>query len=266
MSELVLLPGCVNGSLNGFFVPLGMQFLYLPLGSYMKSVRFVAPKKPVTQASHIFALHPHGRMFYSTTLLCQSDNLWRRQWLPQGDLFMAAAAGFFSVPLLRNLLYALGVMPASKANIVRKLRQGQHVAIVPGGLKEVCVGTSEDVDVLYLLKRKGFVKIALEEKVGIIPIYCFNENQIFKHDPKWYLRFWEMVNRYYNIGVPFMRGIWNLPMPFRRDILCVIGDPVYPRENDNLDDFHQRYVDAIRALFEKYVSLSPAPKHKLVII
>ena len=44
-----------------------------------------------------------------------------------GELFIAAASGFFIVPVLRHLLYALGAMPASRSNIVSRLRGGHHV-------------------------------------------------------------------------------------------------------------------------------------------
>lgn len=44
-----------------------------------------------------------------------------------GDFFGAAAAGFFAVPILRQWLYAIGAMPASKQDIVRRLRQKNQV-------------------------------------------------------------------------------------------------------------------------------------------
>ncbi|CAI5486959.1 unnamed protein product [Closterium sp. Naga37s-1] len=126
------------------------------------------------------------------------------------------------------------------------------MAIVIGGLKEVCLGTTSHTDKLYLMRRKGFARIAVQEKVGVIPIYCFNENQLFKHDPVWFLQFWEKVNRHVNIGVPFMRGAWNLTLPFRRDLLVVVGKPLFPEEGESVDDFHARYVTAITQLFHKY--------------
>ncbi|CAI5948452.1 unnamed protein product [Closterium sp. NIES-65] len=185
---------------------------------------------------------------------------------PSGDFFAGAAAGFYSVPVLRNLLYLLGTMPASESNIRRELRKKNHMAIVIGGLKEVCLGTTSHTDKLYLMRRKGFARIAVQEKVGVIPIYCFNENQLFKHDPVWFLQFWEKVNRHVNIGVPFMRGAWNLTLPFRRDLLVVVGKPLFPEEGESVDDFHARYVTAITQLFHKYVGLSAQPNQKLVIV
>ncbi|CAI5466076.1 unnamed protein product [Closterium sp. Yama58-4] len=218
-----------------------LVFLYEALAYYMKRVRYIAPKDLIPDSAYIFAFHPHGRMFYTNTMMIQTNYEWRKNFCPKGDFFAGAAAGFYSVPVLRNLLYLLGTMPASESNIRRELRKKNHMAIVIGGLKEVCLGTTSHTDKLYLMRRKGFARIAVQEKVGVIPIYCFNENQLFKHDPVWFLQFWEKVNRHINIGVPFMRGAWNLTLPFRRDLLVVVGKPLFPKEGESVDDFHARY-------------------------
>ncbi|CAI5478499.1 unnamed protein product [Closterium sp. Yama58-4] len=243
-----------------------LVFLYEALAYYMKRVRYIAPKDLIPDSAYIFAFHPHGRMFYTNTMMIQTNYEWRKNFCPKGDFFAGAAAGFYSVPVLRNLLYLLGTMPASESNIRRELRKKNHMAIVIGGLKEVCLGTTSHTDKLYLMRRKGFARIAVEEKVGVVPIYCFNENQLFKHDPVWFLQFWEKVNRHVNIGVPFMRGAWNLTLPFRRDLLVVVGKPLFPEEGESVDDFHARYVTAITHLFHKYVGLSAQPNQKLVIV
>jgi len=47
-----------------------------------------------------------------------------------GDLFQTAAGGFFNVPIARNWFYIIGIMPASKKNIVDKLRNKDHVSIL----------------------------------------------------------------------------------------------------------------------------------------
>lgn len=47
-----------------------------------------------------------------------------------GDLFQTAAGGFFNVPIARNWFYLIGVMPASKKNIVDKLRNKDHVSVL----------------------------------------------------------------------------------------------------------------------------------------
>jgi hypothetical protein len=40
--------------------------------------------------------------------------------------------------------------------------------------------------------------------------------QLFRHDSKAFLKFWENVNQYCKVGVPFMRGYFNLPMPYQK--------------------------------------------------
>jgi hypothetical protein len=45
-----------------------------------------------------------------------------------GDLFQTAAGGFFSVPIARNWFYIIGIMPASKKDIVDRLRNKDHVS------------------------------------------------------------------------------------------------------------------------------------------
>eukprot|EP00475_Leptophrys_vorax_P003978 TRINITY_DN12327_c0_g1_i1.p1 TRINITY_DN12327_c0_g1~~TRINITY_DN12327_c0_g1_i1.p1 ORF type:complete len:119 (+),score=16.38 TRINITY_DN12327_c0_g1_i1:38-358(+) len=105
----------------------------------------------------------------------------------------------------------------------------------------------------------------MDEKAGIIPIYNFNENQIFKPEPSWLLKFWDRVNDFIGIGVPGMKGVWGLPMPFRKDLLFVVGKPLFAREGETVDQFHARYVEALKELFDTYVGISPNPTHKLVI-
>ncbi|CAI5964206.1 unnamed protein product [Closterium sp. NIES-65] len=314
------------------------QELYLKMARYMVSVRMVTPRDPIPDGPYIFAFHPHGRMFYSTSLIIQSHELWRKHFCPKagaffvvpivrnilnnhsllpshkpsityashllppppGDFFGSAAGAFFVVPIVRNILNNLGLVSVDKPAIVRTLRNKNHVTITIGGVKEICLGTSPDYDTLYLMKRKGFIKVAMDEKVGIVPIYNFNENQIFRPEPHWFLAFWESVNNYVGLGVPGMRGYLQMPMPFRKELLFVVGKPLFTKdgeavdefharymdalkqlfdtyllfvvgkplfakEGETVDDFHARYVEALKQLFDTYVPISPHPSHKLVI-
>lgn len=245
-----------------------VRWLYEELAVYLPSAKFViVPQEPLPQGKgYIFAIHPHGRMFYSNAMFSQLHEIWRAPLgLTHGDLFQTAAGGFFNVPIARNWFYSIGVMPVTKKNIVTKLRNKDHVTIAVGGVREVCLGTDNEADSLYLKNRRGFLRIAMDEGAGVVPVYAFNENQLFKHDPKAVLNFWQCVNKYVKIGVPFMRGIWNLPMPYRKEILLVFGDALFAEEGESIEDFHGRYIDNLRQLFDKYVKYSPDPNHKLII-
>ncbi|GBG86362.1 hypothetical protein CBR_g41357 [Chara braunii] len=280
-------------AIPGYYIPsvrVVLRCLYVPLARYVKSMAFIvstdlavsssspsvsSSSTSVNESCHkfedkrslIFAIHPHGRVFYTPTMLAQLHDVWHEGALGRkNDLFIGASSGFFYVPVLRNLLYAVGVIPVSKSSVVRKLRAGNDVIIVVGGIKEVSLGTSDHEDVLYLVRRKGFIKLAIEENVGVVPVYCFNENSLFKHDPKWFLKFWEKVNRLIVIGVPLFRGVWNTPMPYRRNILVAFGEPMFAKEGESTDAFHARYMQELKNLYHKHVALSGRPDHKLVIV
>ncbi|GAQ82391.1 diacylglycerol O-acyltransferase [Klebsormidium nitens] len=242
--------------------------LYITLAHYANSSRAVIPAKQYPPGKrYIFGLHPHGRVMYSTALISQLHDVFRRV-LPEGggDVFGAIAAAFFYVPFVRNWFYMLGAISAAKPSMRAQLERGNNVAIVVGGVKEVCLPTYPDKDVLYLKKRFGFIKLALETKAGLVPVYFFNENSLFKPQPLRFLKFWEAVNHYVPIGVPLFHGFWNLPFPYQRDLLMAFGEPLFAKDGETVEEFHSRYVEAVKQLFNKYVGMSADPKHKLVLV
>ena len=50
-----------------------------------------------------------------------------------------------------------------------------------------------------------------------------------------------------------------------RDLLLVFGNPVFANEGETIEEFHERYIETVKKLFEEYVRLSPDPNHKLII-
>ena len=51
----------------------------------------------------------------------------------------------------------------------------------------------------------------------------------------------------------------------RRELLLVFGDALFAKEGESIEDFHERYMESLRQLFDKYVGFSPDPNHKLII-
>jgi hypothetical protein len=88
---------------NRSFREQNFRPLYIPLAHYAKSSRAVLPVKRFPAGrSYIFGLHPHGRVMYSTALISQLHDVFKRV-LPGGrDVFGAVAAGFFHVPFVRS--------------------------------------------------------------------------------------------------------------------------------------------------------------------
>ncbi|KAL3701049.1 hypothetical protein R1sor_019071 [Riccia sorocarpa] len=241
--------------------------LYRVFARYVPKAQYGVPEKPFPKdKSYIFAAHPHGRMFFSNVIFTQLHEDWRKGLLEHGEIFFAAAGNFFYIPILNLILSLAGTVDATRSTIVSKLRQGNHIGILIGGVKEVLMGTEEHVDRIYLKKRKGFIKIALEEGAGVVPVYYFNENQLFRHNSKTILRVFEHINKfYYRLGMPFFQGPYYLPLPYRKSLLMAIGEPLFAKEGESVDSFHERYVQALRDLFEKYRPYSPDPTIQLDI-
>ena len=237
-----------------------------PLISWHKRVSVVVPGErfPTKDAGYIFAVHPHGRVFVSFSILL----FFYRKWLmearapllsPDTHMFFGVKL-FTALPVIRNVFGALGLVSAGKQELTSILRRGNHVALLVGGVPEVCLGTYDHKDVLYLRKRKGFLKMAMENGSGVVPVYCFGENRLFKHTNSMILNFWRLVNRFAPVGAPFpVCGPFNLMLPFRGDLRFAFGDPLFHREGETLDDFHSRYIDAIESLFASNIGKTDTP-------
>ena len=63
-------------------------------------------------------------------------------------------------------------------NYSRKSK-GIVTVLVPGGAFEARNWSKNEVK-LYLLKRKGFIKLALRHGVDLVPSFSFNEQLIYK--------------------------------------------------------------------------------------
>jgi 2-acylglycerol O-acyltransferase 2 len=116
----------------------------------------------------------------------------------------AGASVLFWVPLLRELLLLAGVRDATRRNILRLLADGRTVAVNPGGIWEM-VHSRWGEETIYVQKRLGFVRIAMESGTPLLAAYAFGENQIFRGSgfmlgP----RLW--VVRKLRVGIPLMTG------------------------------------------------------------
>lgn len=276
--------------------------------SWHKSVTVAVPLEefPRTKSGYVFAVHPHGRVFVSFSIIL----FFYRRWLmspshehdikeeeketdvntdglqiqksqvssqePCTDksllnhntnMFFGVTSTLLAVPIVRNVLGLLGLVSATKSILKEILMQGDHIALLVGGVQEVCLGTYNHKDILYLNKRKGFLKLAMETGSGVVPVYCFGENRLFKHTYKIILDFWKVVNRYIKIGAPFpVCGPFNLMIPYRGELLLLFGKPLFPQKDESLDQFHARYVSQLEALFQAFVKETSNPNLVLEIL
>lgn len=55
-----------------------VRVLYEALASYLPNAKYIVPREPLPEGkAYIFALHPHGRMFYANAMFSQLHEIWR---------------------------------------------------------------------------------------------------------------------------------------------------------------------------------------------
>ncbi|HUA04543.1 MAG TPA: lysophospholipid acyltransferase family protein [Solirubrobacteraceae bacterium] len=75
----------------------------------------------------------------------------------------------FKLPGLRALLERYGTVPASPANMARALRRNAALLVYPGGDHET-YRPSWESDQIDFADRTGFVELALEHRVPVVPV------------------------------------------------------------------------------------------------
>src|SRR5438270_2144562 len=145
----------------------------------------------------------------------------------------------FKVPGLRALVERYGTVPASRENMGRALRRNAALLVYPGGDHET-FRPSWESDRVDFANRTGFVELALEHRVPIIPVVSIGgqETALFlgqgrriasalQLDRRLRLKVLPAV-----VGPPFGVTVMDLPVrfPLRAKISIRVGKPIDLRE------------------------------------
>ena len=120
-----------------------------------------------------------------------------------------------------------------------------------------------------LKSRKGFVRLALQQGVPLVPVYVFGNSMLLKLVALPQL--FETLSRWLRVSLtPFM-GRWGLPIPFRLPLLYAVGAPLMVTKTPNptpaqVDELHRRFIAALIQLFDKHKHLYGWANKRLSII
>lgn len=238
-------------------------------GNYFP-VRLVIPDHVRRQfhasKNYFFVYHPHGIHAYGTISKFGFDsNL--SSLLPGITVHPQTLKINFFIPFWRELSILTGFGDASADCIRRTLRAGpgESVVLVVGGAQESVLARPHTND-LTLRGRRGFVRIALEEGAPLVPVYAFGENDVYRVPRIARSERWKRVERAFRRATSFAfplfvgRGWFNYglgPLPHRRPIAVVVGEPLLvpkiPQPTDeDVRVWHEKYVEALTQLFDKY--------------
>jgi 2-acylglycerol O-acyltransferase 2 len=84
-----------------------------------------------------------------------------------------------------------------------------------GGIAELFKSSRKE-ERLYLSKRKGFIKLALQENVDVIPVYLFGNTSVLTVVKTGVLA---DLSRRLGVSLTYFWGKWYLPIP-RDDKVC----------------------------------------------
>lgn len=211
----------------------------------------------------ILAMSPHGIVPFALGL----------GFIPQEALdkfgpfrpVVASATRFF--PFVRTLIGWGDGVDASRSNVHRALADGSRIGLAPGGISEMFEGYPKkgrqpNDECVLLASRKGFIRMALEHGVPVIPIYCFGSSKMLK---RLNLPILERISNLFRISICLFFGNNFLPVPFRKKLLYVIGRAIHPPEHLNskkvdasviddilVDVMHKRFCDEMVRIFDKY--------------
>jgi len=183
----------------------------------------------------------------------------------------------FYCPWLREILLWMGLCSASRESCDNILGKGPGSAImlVVGGAAESL--ETEPGTYRLMLGRQGFVRVALDNGADLVPVLGFGENDIF--DTAYQApnttarRLQEFARKKIGFATPLFwgRGLFSYSfgiLPHRKPIIVVVGKPIkLPKLPPHLkgaalcttkegrqivDDVHNQYVAALRALWTQY--------------
>ena len=171
-----------------------------------------------------------------------------------------ATGTIFIFPLLRQLWTWLGMDPISKTTMRRLLEQKRTVLIIPGGVAE-CLEMKPGCETIYLRKRFGFVKLAIQTGAQLVPAFTFGQCNTYKYyrlgPPLCSLKMVAAIASVLRIAPMFFWGKWGTPIPHQAPMNTVVGKAIAVKKNDNptneeVEGKLKEFIDAMENLFMKH--------------
>lgn len=204
----------------------------------------------------IFALEPHHvlplSIFAFNNFLCGFEG---------HDMLGLLTGLCFKMPLMRHVYTWVNAHSVDKKDMLSLLKKGISPVLCPGGVQEVTFLGDETQCVLYLKKRTGLFKIALQHGTPVIPVFSFGLQNSFSFwipKAKWIQKLGRKCG-----ALPMMFfGVFGLPMGPAKpcQYVNVIGKPlplpstekIANPTNEQIKQYQEMYIEEITRLFHDY--------------
>lgn len=202
----------------------------------------------------ILCLAPHGVTSLGHVLLMTDacgfiSNIWP---VERRDL---AASIVFRIPLFREFNLWCGAVDAGKATAHAVLRSGRSLFVYPGGEAEQ-MRSRRGRHLAYWRSRRGFVKLAVEYGLPLVPAYAFGESELYNtFDFMLGFRLW--LCKHFRVALPLPSNVF----PYKVPLHVVIGKPlpvpqVNPIDREKFEQavekVHAEVICSLISLFDNY--------------
>ncbi|KAF4027837.1 Diacylglycerol acyltransferase domain-containing protein [Phytophthora infestans] len=245
----------------------GRSFLVDTVKRYFSgTIIRMAPLDPEKQ--YVLSFHPHGIMPISVMWL-QFTAQWRKLF-PNFYAHILTASILHQIPLARDVLHFYGSREVTRSAFAYTLQQKESVLLVPGGQAEMLQQQSAKNEVRVYTHHKGFIRLAIEHGVPLVPVLSFKEGEMMDNVQAPMLQRWFVKKLAFPFPYfPYGRGM--LPIPRKVDIPIVVGEPLevphieHPTQA-NIDEVHARYFAVLQDMFDRYKDEVGCGDYKLVLI
>jgi 2-acylglycerol O-acyltransferase 2 len=221
--------------------------------------RMECPEAP--PPSCLFIWQPHGLISVSSVMfnggLCTHPN-----YRPNHAVTLPFYHYF---PVVGDIIRYLGSIPSDSGSITKTLRKGESVSVMLGGVREMLDARGTHVK-LYIRKRTGIFRIALETGKPLVPVLTYGENEMFpRSDAPWATTFNQYLHEYVGmaVGIPTWKAFQNwfeLSYKPLKPIVTHVGSPI--TATGDISSLRDTYIKAVEALFKK----TAPPEYTLEIV
>ncbi|RDX72435.1 Diacylglycerol O-acyltransferase 2D, partial [Mucuna pruriens] len=228
----------------------------------------------------VFGYEPHSVFPIGIVALADSTGFMP---LAKTKFLASSAVRVFYIPFLRHIWTWLGFTPVTKKNFISSLAAGYSCILVPGGVRETFF-MEPGCEIAFLKERRGFVRIAMEMGLPLVPVFCFGQTNTYK--------WWKAPGRLIQDLARFMKIIpllfWGIygtllithiddtllfrsPVPFKNPLYIVVGRPIELEKNpeptmEQVTKVHSHFIEALQDLFDRHKSQAGYTNLELKIV
>ncbi|KAF8538565.1 diacylglycerol acyltransferase-domain-containing protein [Trichophaea hybrida] len=245
--------------------------------------------------NYIFAYHPHGIISHGAFGNFCTEATGFKELFPGIKNTLLTIDSNFNIPFNREYLLAMGLASVSKSSCEALLRGdgipkkkarslwrpitwvfpqtvetpkdegGRAITIAIGGARESLEARPGAMKLVCKMRR-GFLKLAIREGAGVVPVLSFGENDLYEQlmpDKESWIRKMQLAAKKtlgFTIPLIHARGVFNYDvglMPYRHEINTVVGKPIFPPKNTDPSDqevseFQKRYIDELQRMWDEW--------------